>query len=146
MCVCVCVCVCVCPCTPQTCVSCTLSLSTFLSISVFISSPFSVVTPPPLVFLSQKTKQKTKVCVRLFFLSKKSLAPCRDNSISGVEGLYCKRLIQCLASSPPRRGGRTHSGWRGSGGVNSSEDARHCSVLYICDYFVISGKVPYNGI
>jgi hypothetical protein len=33
-------------------------------------------------------------------------------------------------------GGRTHSlggeGW----GVNSSEDARHCSVLYICKYFV----------
>jgi hypothetical protein len=25
-------------------------------------------------------------------------------------------------------------GW----GVNSSEDARHCSVLYICKYFVVS--------
>ncbi len=23
------------------------------------------------------------------------------------------------------------------GGVNSSEDARHCSVLYICKYFVV---------
>jgi hypothetical protein len=26
-------------------------------------------------------------------------------------------------------------GW----GVNSSEDARHCSVLYICKYFVVRG-------
>jgi hypothetical protein len=50
-----------------------------------------------------------------------------------VEGLFCKRPIQCLASSkiliPPRPlttrrvctprlwcGGRTHAGWRGGGG------------------------------
>jgi hypothetical protein len=71
-----------------------------------------------------------------------------------VEGLYCKRPIQCLASSeiltpPPhpltaRRvyppafgagGGHTRLGERGWG-VKSSEDARHCSVLYICKYFV----------
>jgi hypothetical protein len=61
-----------------------------------------------------------------------------------VEGLYCKRSIQLsgvfrnIDPPPPHRpasayGGRTHSlggegGWR----VNSSEDARHCSVLYIC--------------
>ncbi len=35
-------------------------------------------------------------------------------------------------------GGRTHSlggeGW----GVNSSEDAKHCSVLYICKNFVVA--------
>ncbi len=70
-----------------------------------------------------------------------------------VEGLYCKRPIQCLASSelltphpltarrvciPPAFGaGGGHilwveRGWR----VNSSEDARHCSVLYRCKYFV----------
>jgi hypothetical protein len=30
----------------------------------------------------------------------------------------------------------TLAGWRGGGGSNSSEDARHCSVLYICKYFV----------
>jgi hypothetical protein len=65
-----------------------------------------------------------------------------------VEGLYCKRPIQCLASSeqltphpltarrvcttPPlvRRGG--HTRWVERGGVNSSEDARHCNVLFIC--------------
>jgi hypothetical protein len=39
------------------------------------------------------------------------------------------------ACTPSR--GRTHSlvgeGWRG---VNSSKDARHCSVLYVCKYFV----------
>ncbi len=69
-----------------------------------------------------------------------------------VEGLYCKRPIQCLPSSEIfarrmctptplvreedtlARGGR---GW----GVNSSEDARHCSVLYICKYFVSN---PYG--
>jgi hypothetical protein len=27
-------------------------------------------------------------------------------------------------------------GGGGGGGVNSSEDARHCFVLYICEYFV----------
>jgi hypothetical protein len=64
--------------------------------------------------------------------------------------LYCKRRIQCLASSeiftphplttrlcvhpprPPALGaGGEHTRWveRG-GGVNSSEDDRHCSVLY----------------
>ncbi len=65
-----------------------------------------------------------------------------------VEGLYYSRPIQCLASSeiltppPPHRPasvvrGRTHSlGGEGVGGVNSSEDARHCSLLYICKYFM----------
>jgi hypothetical protein len=65
-----------------------------------------------------------------------------------AEGLYCKRPIQCLASSeiltphpltawrvctpPPLvRGEDTLAGWRGGGGVNSSEDDRHCSVLYL---------------
>jgi hypothetical protein len=61
-----------------------------------------------------------------------------------VEGLYCKRPIQCLVSSelltphPPAFGaGGGHTRWRErgwGGGVNSSEDARHCSVLYICNY------------
>ncbi len=68
---------------------------------------------------------------------------------SSVEGLYCKRPIQCLASSElltpypltARRvctpgGEDILAGWRGVGGVNSSEDARHCSVLYIWKYFV----------
>jgi hypothetical protein len=60
---------------------------------------------------------------------------CNNRKISlaiSVEGLCYKRPIQCLASSeiltPHPRGER--------GGVNSSEDARHCSVLYICKYFV----------
>jgi hypothetical protein len=40
--------------------------------------------------------------------------------------------------SPPGLlcGGRTHSLVGEGVGVNSSEDARHCSVLYICKYFV----------
>jgi hypothetical protein len=37
---------------------------------------------------------------------------------------------------PLRRGEDTLAGWRGGGGFNSSEDARNCSVLYICKYFV----------
>jgi hypothetical protein len=37
---------------------------------------------------------------------------------------------------PLGQGEDTLSGWRGGGGVNSSEDARHCSVLYLCKYFV----------
>jgi hypothetical protein len=76
--------------------------------------------------------------------------------LSIVEGFYCKGPIQCLASSelltppptpwppgecvPPRLwcGGRTHSlGGEGGGGVNSSEYARHSSVLYKCKYFVL---------
>ncbi len=37
------------------------------------------------------------------------------------------------------------AGWRGKGGVNILEDARHCSVLYICMYFVtpsLRGRFP----
>ncbi len=67
----------------------------------------------------------------------------------GVEGLYCKRPIQCLASSkiltptphcpasvyPPAFGaGGGHTRWVERGwalGVNSSEDARHYPVLYL---------------
>ncbi len=41
---------------------------------------------------------------------------------------------------PPAFGaGGGHTRWVERGwGVNSSEDARHCSVLYICKYFVSS--------
>jgi hypothetical protein len=69
------------------------------------------------------------------------------------EGLYCKRPIQCLASSKiltpplPHRpasvyppafggGGRTHPLGGEGVGVSSLEDARHCSGLCICKYFV----------
>ncbi len=68
-----------------------------------------------------------------------------------VEGLYCKVPIQCLASSemyppPPAFGtGGGHTrlvewGW----GVNSSEDSRHCSVLYICKYcvYILYALIP----
>ncbi len=66
--------------------------------------------------------------------------------VCAVERLYCKRPIQCLASSktltphppppgeclPPAFGeGRTHSlGGKGGWGVNILEDVRHSSVLY----------------
>ncbi len=81
------------------------------------------------------------------------MALCVEYMELAEEGLYCKRPIQCLASSEiltphpltarrvctPSRfwcGGRTHSlGGEGVGG-QYSEDARHCSVLYICKYFV----------
>jgi hypothetical protein len=67
-----------------------------------------------------------------------------------VEGLYCKRPIQCLwrlpkywpsppgECVPPAYGaGGGHTRWVERGvGVNILEDAKHCSVLYICKYFV----------
>jgi hypothetical protein len=74
-----------------------------------------------------------------------------------IEGLNCKKPIQCLASSkiltppPPHpgecvpppplvRGEDTLAGWRGGWGVNILEDARHCSVLYICTYCALHSK------
>jgi hypothetical protein len=75
-----------------------------------------------------------------------------DSRDPAVEGIYCKRPIQCLASSKiltphpltarrvktPRLWcrGRTHSLGGGGWGVSSLEDARNCSVLNICKYFV----------
>ncbi len=77
-----------------------------------------------------------------------------DGIPATVEGLYCKRPIQCLASSelltphPPHRpasvspphsvrGEDTLAGWRGGGGsIVRKTPRRHCSVLYICKYFV----------
>ncbi len=76
-----------------------------------------------------------------------------------VEGLHCKRPIQCLASSEiltphpltaqrvctPRLWCRvrTHSPG-GEWGINSSEDIRHCSVLLYCflQAFFISKETP----
>ncbi len=66
--------------------------------------------------------------------------------VPAVEGSYSKRPIKCQASSkilctlPPLvRGEDTLSGWRVGGGSIFLEDARHCSVLYICKYFVGKG-------
>jgi hypothetical protein len=73
----------------------------------------------------------------------------------GVERLYCKRPIQCLASSKiltphpltTRRGSAFGAGGRhtrlverGWGGVNILKEARYSSVLYICKYFVLVGN------
>jgi hypothetical protein len=41
-------------------------------------------------------------------------------------------------------GGKTHSLGEEGVGVNSLEDARHCSVLYIRKYFVTEGDRPPN--
>ena len=83
----------------------------------------------------------------MFVCSSLFLKVAMTNIIKRVEGLYCKRPIQCLASSeiltphpstpgvhctpPPAFGaGGGHTRWVERGwGVNSSEDARHCSVL-----------------
>ncbi len=82
-------------------------------------------------------------------------------SLHAVERLYCKRQIQCLASSkiltphpltarrvctpPPLvRGEDTLAGWRAGWGVNILEDARHCSVLYISKYFVLHTDEVYS--
>jgi hypothetical protein len=70
-----------------------------------------------------------------------------------LQGLYCQWPIQCLASSeiltpPPLTAfgaGGGHTRWVERGwGVNSSEDARHCSVLYICKYFVPFLHLPIS--
>jgi hypothetical protein len=47
---------------------------------------------------------------------------------------------------PPAFGaGGGHTRWVERGwGFNSSEDARHCSVLYICKYFVVLWLGPYT--
>jgi hypothetical protein len=59
------------------------------------------------------------------------------------------------APTPPHRpasvypsafgAGGGHTRWveRGLGGVNILEDARHSSVLYICQYFVLSSTEQY---
>ncbi len=78
----------------------------------------------------------------------------------GVERLYCKRPIQCLASSkiltphprtarrvcsvsPAFGAGGGHTRWVERGwGVNILEEASHCSVLYIRMYFVGKGFPP----
>ncbi len=68
-------------------------------------------------------------------------------SVNSVEGLYCKRPIQSLASSeiltppPPHplaRGGEdTLARWRGGGGVTSRKTPD--TALYsICKYFVVN--------
>jgi len=64
-----------------------------------------------------------------------------------VERFYCKRpnptpnpLTVRRVCPPPAfgaGGGHTRCVERGWG-INCSEDARHCSVLYICKYFVIN--------
>ncbi len=68
---------------------------------------------------------------------------------------HCNRPIQSLASSeiltphpltplasvylPPLvRGEDTLAGLERGWGIKSSEDVRHCSVLYICKYFVVT--------
>jgi hypothetical protein len=48
---------------------------------------------------------------------------------------------ECMYTPPPALwcGGKdTLAGWRGGGGSNILEDARHSSVLYTCKYFVCS--------
>ncbi len=47
------------------------------------------------------------------------------------------RNIENIYPPPPPLTRWVERGW----GVNSSEDARHCSVLYVCKYFVGVGVV-----
>jgi hypothetical protein len=50
-------------------------------------------------------------------------------------------VFQNIDPAPPHRPASLYPPpriWR-EWGVNSSEDARHCSVLYICKYFVLYG-------
>jgi len=50
-------------------------------------------------------------------------------------------VLQNIDPPPPSQPGKcaseeTLAGWRGGWGVNSMEDARHSSVLYMYKYFV----------
>ncbi len=61
-----------------------------------------------------------------------------------IERLYCKRPIQCLASSKILTHSRGDTLAGEGGGGQYSEEARHSSVLYICKYFVglsVPGKM-----
>ncbi len=69
-----------------------------------------------------------------------------------VEGLYCKRPIQCLASSalltptpsPPLvRGEDTLAGWRG-GGVSIVRKTPNTALYYICKYFVTPSVLIFS--
>jgi hypothetical protein len=62
-----------------------------------------------------------------------------------MSGIFRNIDRPASVSSPPAFGaGGGHTRWveRGWGG-NSSEDAKHCSVLYICKYFVISPIISW---
>jgi hypothetical protein len=94
----------------------------------------------------------------LTFAQEMALQKIVNQTLSSVERLYSKRPILCLASSkiltpppssppgecvpppPPAFGaGGGHTRWVERGwGVNILKDARHCSVLYIRKYFVLS--------
>jgi hypothetical protein len=47
---------------------------------------------------------------------------------------------ECVPLTPAFGAGGGHTRGERGRGVNSSEDARHCSVLYICKYFVVTDK------
>ncbi len=142
----------------------------------FSTNPFPIdraISIPPIYVQSNSTLQLNSFCTALFlnqvcgmmliFLVYFYILYIRETSVpshlyitficsqpprflSIVEGLYCKRPIQCLASSeiltptpsPPGQcvspafgEGGGHTRWVERGwGINSSEDARHCSVLY----------------
>jgi hypothetical protein len=68
--------------------------------------------------------------------------------MSGVfQNIDPRPLTDRRVCTPPPlvRGKDTLAGWRGGAwGVNILEDARHCSVLYICKYFVHS--MPFHAL
>jgi hypothetical protein len=51
---------------------------------------------------------------------------------------------ECVSPAFGAGGGHTREGERG-GGVNSSEDARQCSLLDICKYFVLGLEEKHIG-
>jgi hypothetical protein len=80
----------------------------------------------------------------------KIIYPWRDYTVRGQSNVWRlpvwrlpksptpSRPDECIPPPPPPCGaGGGHTRWVERGlGVNSSEDARHCSVLYVCKYFV----------
>ncbi len=99
-------------------------------------------------------------CVYLVCITEHSLIEFASGSssllwVGSVEVLYCKRPIQCLASSeiltphpltaPPLVRGRTHLlGGEGVGGQSFGTRQTLLCTLYICKYFVVGslGGVP----
>ncbi len=53
-------------------------------------------------------------------------------------------VFRNIDPAPPHRQ-ETLAGWReGGGSIYSSEDARHCAVLFICKYFVVLTFVTFR--
>ncbi len=62
---------------------------------------------------------------------------CERRGIILLEANPMSGVFRNIEPPPPHRPATLANGGRGWGGSIVLEDARHCSVLYICKYFVV---------